>query len=245
MSSKSRIEWTDATWNPVTGCTKISTGCKNCYAERIAKRFWDRPFAEVRCHPDKLFEPKKWRKPRKVFVCSMSDLFHKDVPDSFISDVFMAMALDARQHTYMILTKRPARMMEFMNGSHECVQHHIWLGVSVENQEMADERIPILLDTSAVIRFVSVEPMLGEVNLEKYFHGRLRKLDWVICGCESGRGARPTNVFWADLLRAQCQLYKIPFFLKQLRGDGRLIKMPELNGRVWDQYPEDLKRYGR
>ena len=231
---------TDSTWNPVTGCTKISAGCKNCYAERIAKRFWDHPFSEVREHPERLEEIRKWKKPRKIFVCSMSDLFHKDVSDDFISQVFMEMALHGRQHTFIVLTKRPARMMEFMNGSHECVQHHIWLGVSVENQEMADERIPILLETSGVVRFVSVEPMLGAINLEEYLHTRkrIRKLDWVICGSESGTGTRGTNVFWAADLKEQCVRYEVPFFLKQLRGGGKTIKMPELNGRIWNQYPE-------
>lgn len=239
MGRKSKIEWTDATWNPVTGCTKISEGCKNCYAERIAKRFWgDRKFTDVQCHVDRLDIPGKWRKPRKIFVCSMSDLFHKDVPDEFIEQVFYSasIGLYARHHTYMILTKRPARMMEFMNGHHECVQHHIWLGVSVENQEMADERVPILLDTPASVRFVSVEPMLGKVDLAKH----LNKLNWVICGCESGRGARGTNIFWADSLREQCARYYVPFFLKQLRSDGKIIKMPELHGKIWDQYPGEM-----
>lgn len=250
MSAKSKIEWTDATWNPVTGCAKISTGCKNCYAERIANRFWDHPFSEVRCHPERLKEPEKWKSSKRVFVCSMSDLFHKDVPDEFIEQVFYKMALNARQHTYMILTKRPARMMEFMNGHHECVQSHVWLGVSTENQEMADERIPLLLQTSAIVRFVSIEPMLERLDIsyglngcpEQYKNGEWYQtyppIDWVICGAESGPGARPFKIGWARDIKNQCVKAGVPFFFKQARIDGKLVKMPELDGKIWAEYPE-------
>ncbi|HAC16944.1 MAG TPA: hypothetical protein DCE78_13515 [Bacteroidetes bacterium] len=253
--TKTKIEWTDYSWNPVTGCTKISDGCKNCYAERIAKRFWNRPFEKVWCHPERLADPSMWKKPKKIFVCSMSDLFHTDVPDDFIEQVFYTMALNARQHTYMILTKRPARMLEFMNGHHECVQSHVWLGVSAENQEMADERIPILLQTPAVVRFVSVEPMLEKIDLVQagalsvYVSGggvgdyplsrglESNGISWVICGAESGHGARPFDMCWARDLKNQCQSAGVPFFLKQARINGQLLKMPELDGQIWEEYP--------
>lgn len=230
---KIKIEWADYSWNPVTGCTRISTGCKNCYAERIAKRFWNRTFEEVVCHEDRLLEPKIWIRSRNVFVCSMSDLFHIDVPDKFIEQVFYVMA-KGRHHNFILLTKRPARMMEFMNGHHECVQSHVWLGVSVENQEMADERIPLLLQTPAVIRFVSVEPMLEKIELQPY----LEKLDWVICGAESGQGARPFDMGWAKYLKQQCVMVDVPFFLKQVRINGEMVKLPLLDGRRWAEFPK-------
>ena len=251
--SATKIEWATHTWNPVTGCTKISAGCKNCYAERIARRFYSEPFDVVKLHPDRLEEPEHWKKPRRVFVCSMSDLFHKDVPDEFIEKVFMVMELKARQHTFMILTKRPVRMKEFMDGHHECVQSHIWLGVTAENQELANERIPILLQAPAVNRFVSVEPMLERIDLVEtgalsiYVSGggvgniplsrgiENNGLDWVICGGESGSGARPHPPY-IDIryLKDQCQSSGIPFFLKQMWGE----KMPELDGKIWDEYPK-------
>jgi len=179
--SKSKIEWTDAVWNPITGCTKISEGCRNCYAERMSKRLAgrcgypiDNPF-KVTLHPDKLEKPLKWKKPRKIFVNSMSDLFHDDVPFEFIEELFCSME-NYDQHTYMVLTKRPKRMMEFIYwfirrcsddsvGREYHIPPHIWLGVSVENQATADERIPLLLQTPAAVRFISAEPLLGLVDL--------------------------------------------------------------------------------
>lgn len=190
----SAIEWTDETWNPVTGCTKVSQGCKHCYAEGVADRFWGaqypptagigglrpRRFTDVRCHPERLDQPLRWRKPRRVFVNSMSDLFHEDVPDEFILQVFTVM-WEARQHTFQVLTKRPERMREWMirlldrgeeardAGYPGSVQPwrpppNVWLGVSVEDQATANERIPLLLDTPAAVRFVSYEPALGPVD---------------------------------------------------------------------------------
>jgi len=269
MMGTTSIEWTatrnnDGTivkgevWNPTTGCTKVSAGCKNCYAERIAKRFWydsievvpgavvewKREFTDVRCHPERLDIPLHWKKPRRVFVDSMSDLFHEDVPDDFIRDVFDVMCLGARQHIYMILTKRPERMMEFVNGSHECVQSHIWLGVSVEDQRTADERIPLLMQTSAALRFVSVEPMLSPIDLSPYLkdheweYGTPSGCDYVIVGCESDPGARPMELDWARSLRDQCVSAGIPFFLKQAVIDGKLVKIPELDGKQWIEYPK-------
>ena len=256
MMTKTKIEWTDYSWNPVTGCTKISAGCKNCYAERIAKRFWNRPFEKVWCHPERLADPSMWKKPKKVFVCSMSDLFHEDVPMDFIADVFDEMICHPR-HTFMVLTKRLRKMQAFTQwyGYQKTVANHVWLGVSAENQEMADERIPILLQTPAAKRFVSVEPMLEKIDLVQagalsvYVSGggvgdfplsrglESNGISWVICGAESGHGARPFDMEWARDLKDQCLLASVPFFLKQGRIDGQLIKMPELDGQIWEEYP--------
>ena len=182
--SKTNIEWTGHTWNPLSGCTKVSDGCKNCYAEKMANRLqamgakgYENGFA-VTLHPDKLDEPLRRKKPTIYFVCSMGDLFHEDVPFEFIRRVWIIM-IEARQHTFQVLTKRPERMFEFLS-THAPVRamtgetygkdflpKNIWLGVTAENQEQADKRIPILIDTPAAVRFVSIEPMLGEINLQK------------------------------------------------------------------------------
>ena len=183
MGDKSKIEWCDATWNPVTGCTRVSEGCRNCYIERTpAFRIHGRKFANgttgVQLHPERLDQPLKWKRPRRIFVNSLSDLFHEDVPDSFIDQVMRAMA-NTKRHTYQVLTKRPARMLTYLSGWWKrCYQDfetgesipvdpcpHIWFGVSVESQETADERIPILLQTPAAVRFVSAEPLLGPVKI--------------------------------------------------------------------------------
>ena len=273
---KTSIEWADAVWNPVTGCTKVSAGCKNCYAERIANRFWgQREFSDVRCHGDRLNDPCLMRKPQKIFVNSMSDLFHKDVPTSFIDDVFRAIKDPAcRQHTFIILTKRPERMCNYFEDNGLEAFRNVWLGVSVENQRAADERIPFLLETPATVRFVSVEPMLEQINIADALNGFPRMvserivvtrdmaldacdpslegstcgfdeweqtappLDWVVCGCESGQGARPFDMDWARDLRDQCARANVPFFFKQARIGGRVIKMSELDGVVYAQYPE-------
>ena len=297
MSSRSKIEWTDATWNPVTGCTKVSDGCRNCYAERIAKRFQG-DFA-VRIHPGRLDEPFRWRKPRLVFVCSMGDLFHLAVPDEFIADVFLTMAT-CRQHTFQVLTKRPERMLLWCTDAQRRIAilkppgrnkdwaavdtmksfpwplPNVWLGVSAENQAEADERIPFLLQTPAAVRFVSVEPMLGQVDLRPYLSRPCTQcggsasvpcegggmpcprclrvgqfldpdqLNWVICGGESGPGARPMYPDWASSLRDQCRVAGVPFFFKShgsqtIISRGTRKRLPKdrlLDGRTWDQYPE-------
>jgi protein gp37 len=254
--TKTTIEWADEVWNPTTGCTKVSQGCKNCYAERIANRFWgERKFTDVQCHSERVLQPLHWRKPRRIFVDSMSDLFHPSVPAEFIHDVFSSMiGYGNTRHTFMILTKRPERMFEVLTSemftfwhrqdANDHVKNHVWLGVSVENQQTADERIPLLLQTPAAVRFVSVEPMLGPVDLDptcRGFFGTLPNqpgIDWVICGCESGTGARPMELDWARSLKDQCVEAGVAFFLKQAVIGGKLVKMPELDGRVWDQYPE-------
>ncbi len=238
---KTKIEWATDVWNPVTGCTKVSEGCRNCYAERMVKRFGhrlhgDKPagvgirpreFVHVQLHPEKLDQPLHWRKPRRVFVCSMGDLFHEDVPWSFIVEVFLRMNRTGN-HTFMVLTKRPERMREFCSSEQFMDSGplaNVWLGVSVEDQKTADERIPLLLQTPAALRFVSCEPMLGPVKLwRQQPNGRLlnlgevangRGLDWVICGGESGPGARPMHPEWARSLRDQCAAANVPFFFKQ------------------------------
>ena len=178
--AKTKIEWADTVWNPVTGCSKVSEGCRNCYAETMAKRFWgDRKFTDVQCHEDKLDEIRHWRKPRRIFLCSMSDLFHQDVPFEFVDKVLKTWSYGNRRHTLMILTKRPERMYEyfqrdlssvFWDFNEDCGPYphvRLWLGVSVEDQHTADERIPILLQTPAAIRFVSCEPLLEKIDLER------------------------------------------------------------------------------
>jgi protein gp37 len=255
-----KIEWATKVWNPVTGCSKVSAGCANCYAERIAKRLWasqyepnadgsPRKFTDVMCHEDRLNIPSTWKKPARVFVNSMSDLFHEDVPDEFIDRVGQAISRCKIPHTFMILTKRPQRMMEYFLDRGNFTDN-VWLGVTVENQKAADKRIPLLLQTPAAVRFVSVEPMLEQIYLRNYLprtiplprykqDGKLivSDLDWVICGSESGQGARPFDIEWARSLKDQCVNANVPFFLKQARIDGKLVKMPELDGRVWGEYP--------
>ncbi len=201
------IAWTDETWNPVTGCTRVSEGCRNCYAERVFPRAYanqnvpaarsnsvientgirPRRFTDVVCHPDRLEQPLHWRKPRRVFVNSMSDLFHESVPDEFIDQVFKVMA-HAPKHTFQILTKRPERMRRIVpviRNHYPDRLDHVWLGVAVEDQATAVERIPLLLQTPAAVRFVSIEPMLGPVDLSKWLPPSNPHLDWVICGGES------------------------------------------------------------
>lgn len=244
MSDKTKIEWTDATWNPVTGCTKVSPGCDHCYAETFAERWRGTPghyYAagfDVQLRPEKLDQPLRWKRPRRVFVNSMSDLFHDDVPDEYIAEVFAVMAL-APQHTFQVLTKRHGRMRSLLQSEalirgvrelHMAAQPvpvpvprwplpNVWLGVSVENQQWADIRIPALLDTPAAVRFLSCEPLLGPVSLfanSKVDTGTL--VDWVIVGGESGRGARPMHPAWARGLRDECVRHGIPFHFKQ-RGE--------------------------
>lgn len=298
------IEWAEKSWNPVTGCTKVSLGCQNCYAERMAKRLRGRcgypdgePF-RVTLRPERLVDPLHWRKPSMIFVCSMGDLFHEDVPEKFIYDIWDVM-VQSRQHTFLILTKRPDRMKSFIERvmanrmdyaytlgntpegkeARKWAQRpiqNIWLGVTAENQEMADKRIPILLQIPAAVRFVSVEPMLSPVRLIlarryctncNYLHWSYNpagsgfaykevycpecgfaygyhspegnsSIDWVICGSESGPNRRPANTEWIRSLKNQCVDAYVPFFLKQMEVGGRLVKMPKLDGQVWDQFPE-------
>ena len=249
MGDKSKIEWLDggASWNPITGCTPISEGCANCYAKtmtetRLRGMFgYDKedPF-KITYHFNKLEQPLKWKKPRKIFVCSMGDLFHKDVPTGLILDIF-GVITGADQHTFLILTKRPERMksfIEYINRFRTTPLKNVWLGVTAENDRTADERIPILLDTPAAKRFVSVEPMLESVDILHYLpeydyrptYEYYQKaypncgkspiqikpgLDWVICGAETGQNARSMDLKWARDLRDQCAESNVPFFFKK------------------------------
>lgn len=262
------IVWTDETWNPVTGCTKVSQGCKHCYAERDWSRlqhlpaYKGRAFTDVVCHPERLDQPLRWAKPRRIFVNSMGDLFHPDVPDEFIDKVFAVMAL-APRHVFQVLTKRPERMRDCMarigmsakildaaartmgytfEHDGKCLASwplpNVWLGVSVEDQAAADERIPLLLQTPAAVRWISAEPLLGPVDLDRLaidscdddytisaISGRriarygtkpgAPRLDWVVVGGESGPKARPMHPDWVRSLRDQCAAAVVPFLFKQ------------------------------
>lgn len=315
MGDKSSIEWCDASWNPITGCTKVSAGCKNCYAERLFPRayskdvvpvnaaagitdrdpdparsehFRRRQFTDVRTHPERLDAPLHWRKPRRIFVNSMSDLFHKDVPDEFLVQAFTVMGQlihgfgsgrDER-HTYQILTKRPKRMLEFMNrlswkfsargtggdgpwrmpetgnrplspvatldGSGDPTPApHIWMGCSVEDQPTADERIPLLLQTPAAVRFVSAEPLLGHIDfttrsfLDGYEEASITgnceewipPLDWIIVGSESGPKARPMDIAWARSIVDQCAAAGVRCFVKQIANEH------DRKGGIPDHWP--------
>ena len=246
-----KIEWAEKTWNPITGCSKISLGCNNCYAERMSKRLRGRcgydaenPF-KVTLHPNRLEEPSRWSKPSTIFVCSMGDLFHPEVPFDYIDRVFAVMEL-CPWHTFLILTKRPQRMADYMgafDGYIEWPLPNVWLGVTAENQEMADERIPILLQIPAAIRFVSVEPMVGQADIDSYLivgadrpGSSMRKgIDWVICGGETGPKARPMHPDWARTLRDQCQEAGVPFFFKQ---HGEYIHESQTPDNMTDYDPE-------
>ena len=234
MSTLSGIEWTDVTWNPVTGCTKISHGCKHCYAERMAKRLRKmgvekyREGFSVAVHESTLDDPLKWKQPRLVFVNSMSDLFHKSVPSSTIERVFSVMN-HASQHVFQVLTKRPSRVVQ-MNDRLRWTPN-IWLGTSIESERWLG-RLPLLKETGAHVKFLSLEPLLGPLpNLE------LGGIDWVIVGGESGPGARPMEAEWVRNIRDQCESRDVPFFFKQWGGVFKKKTGRTLDNRVWDQMP--------
>ena len=240
MSDKSKIEWTDATWNPVRGCTKISPGCAHCYAEVFAERFrgvpghpYEQGF-DLRLVPEKLSEPLKWRKPRMVFVNSMSDLFHRDVPDDYIVAVASVMA-SANWHTFQVLTKRSERLQDLLKTKlrFAAEQQHIWWGVSVENRKHGIPRLKDLRQSRAAVKFLSVEPLLEHL-------GRLslRGIDWVIVGGESGAGARPMKEAWVKSVRDQCQAQGVPFFFKQWGGVRKAETGRLLDGRTYDEFPQ-------
>jgi len=285
MSKKSKIEWTDVTWNPVTGCTKASAGCQNCYAERMAKRLKAMDASgyadgfKPTMHPERLTEPMKWKKPKKIFVCSMGDLFHEDVTFDFIGEVFWRMAQE-EQHTFQVLTKRPARMVAFFNwlrgkmdaglvslrSDEEWPLPNVWLGVTAENQEMANERIPLLLECPAApVRFVSCEPLLGPIDFTRAMFGENPRgmncfgftdgfgyeafLQWVIVGGESGQKARPMHPEWAWDIRDQCIAADVPLMFKQwgewqaldpcmMSKTGKKKAGRALDGKTWDQFPD-------
>jgi protein gp37 len=239
MSQTSTIEWTDATWNPVRGCTKISPGCKHCYAETFAERFrgvpnhpYERGF-DLRTVPEKLLEPLRWKKSRKIFVNSMSDLFHPGVPDEYIVQVAQVM-MEGHWHQYQVLTKRSERLRTLLNSKLRFAteSRHIWWGVSVENQKHGVPRIADLRATPASIKFLSVEPLLedlGELDLAN--------IDWLIAGGESGRGARPMEEMWVQKLLAQCREQKVRFFFKQWGGVQKKAAGRMLNNRTYNELP--------
>ena len=302
MADKTYIGWTDATWNPITGCSIVSPGCTNCYAMKLAGgRLKHHPSrkgltkdskagpvwtGEVRFNEKWLDQPLRWQRPRRIFVCAHGDLFHENVPDEWIDKVFAMMAISP-QHQFQVLTKRSMRMRKYLSRypdklrefwelalpdghkPEEDFEHianlqmpipNVWLGVSAEDQERADERIPLLLDTPAAVRFISAEPLLDSISLEYLQYdgvsnvnalngrhgmsypliGRMDKLDWVIAGGESGNG---TNKFrhcdpdWVRSLRDQCAKYRTPFFFKQWGGETSKAGGNELDGRLHEEYP--------
>jgi len=234
MGAKSKIEWTESTWNPVTGCTKISLGCKNCYAERMAKRLQAMGQAnyrngfELACHEHVLELPLKWKKPQTIFVNSMSDLFHRKVSKTFIKKVFDVMNR-ASMHTFQILTKRADRLAELSDEL--SWGKNIWMGVSIENDKYKD-RIDSLRYTEANVKFISFEPLIGSVGKVN-----LKNIDWVIVGGESGPSARYMDPKWVTDLRDQCIKQKTPFFFKQWGGVNKKKAGRLLDGRTWDEIP--------
>jgi protein gp37 len=239
MAFSSSIEWTDSTWNPVTGCTKVSSGCTNCYAERMALRLkamgnpsYINGF-NLTLHEDILTLPLKWRKPQTIFVNSMSDLFHDDVPVDFIQRVFEIMH-HADWHCYQILTKRSERLLELSSKLHW--MPNIWMGVTVEENNYS-YRIEHLKKTGANIKFLSLEPLINPIsNLQ------LKGIDWVIVGGESGPNARPMKKEWVVDIKNQCQSNNVPFFFKQWGGFNKKRAGRELDGRIWSEIPSLLPK---
>jgi protein gp37 len=244
MSLGTSIEWTDATWNPVRGCDKISAGCKNCYAERFSERFRGvpgHPFEQgfdIRLVPEKLAEPLKWKEPRMIFVNSMSDLFHDKVPDEYIEQVVRVMIL-ARWHTFQVLTKRGNRLKNMLRGPLKFAADakNIWWGVSVENRRDGVPRIRQLQRAPAAVRFLSVEPLLEDVG-----RLNLKGISWVIVGGESGPHSRPMKAEWVTSLREQCEASGVAFFFKQWGGARKKLTGRTLEGRTYSEFPARHER---
>lgn len=234
MGDKTNIAWTDSTWNPVSGCTPISEGCRHCYAQSFAERWrgipghpYEQGF-DLKLWPERLKIPAGWKQPRKVFVCSMADLFHKDVPDSFRDQVYSTMIFDGRRHTYQVLTKRATEMREYVDD--RAALPNVWHGVTVENAD-ALWRIKVLQRVPSYIRFLSLEPLLGQVELD------LEGIDWVIVAGESGAGYRPMDAAWALSARDQCVKAGVRFFFKGWGGPTPNRWLPILEGRTWNEFP--------
>lgn len=244
-----KIEWCDMVWNPITGCEKVSEGCENCWAERMHKRFSKEPFHLVQFHPNRLEEPLKVKKPKKIFVCSMGDFFHPLAKLEWQANVLKVIN-HCPQHTFLFLTKRVGQMDMFEYVCGGLNKKNIWLGVSAENQRTVVERVSTLINIPASLRFVSIEPMLGAVNLEPY----LNNINWVICGGETGPGPciRPLHPDWVGDLRDQCMKAGVPFFFKQWgewfcferERDYHFSRVGKkkagnlLDGKVWDEFPK-------
>lgn len=275
MSDGTKIQWTEATWSPVTGCTKISDGCVNCYIERtppfrMAHRRFSLPViggtTGVKLHSDRLPVPIRWRKPRRIFVCSLADLFHDEVPTRFIAEVFAVMSL-APQHTFQVLTKRHARLRSVLNsdeframvdgarmarghqplpGDGPVVLDHVWIGVSAESQQWANARIPALLATPAAVRWVSAEPLIGPIAMRPEWTAGL---DWLVAGAESGPGSRPCDPDWIRSLIDQCRAGRTVPFVKQLGSvwardtfvGGRPVSATDPKGGDWDFWDASLR----
>lgn len=256
MSDNTKIEWTDATWNPITGCSVVSPGCTNCYAMKLAgSRLRNHPSragltrdtsggpvwnGTVRFNEQWLNQPLQWKRPRRIFVCAHGDLFHESIPDEWIERVFAIMA-QAKQHTFQVLTKRAERMRDhcvdaLSNGMSPLP--NVWLGVSTEDQKRADERIPLLLETPAAVRWLSCEPLIGPVNpwadaIAALVDHNGPGIDWIVAGGESGDGARPMHPWWARILRDACAVTDVPFFFKQW---GAWEPIDEW--QPWDRFPQ-------
>ena len=241
MATLSKIEWTETTWNPVTGCTKITRGCDNCYAERFAERFRGtpghpyEPGFDLTLRPERLGQPLSWKRPRMIFVNSMSDLFHKDVPTEFIDKVFDTMEA-ADWHVFQILTKRSPIMRDYLRRRYgsRLAPRHIWCGVSVEDDKAA-ARIRHLQDAPITTRFLSIEPLLGPIG-----DIDIEGVSWVIVGGESGPGARPMDADWVREIRDNCLSSEVPFFFKQWGGVFKKRTGRILDGRTWDQMPQPV-----
>jgi protein gp37 len=244
MANATTIEWTDATWNPVTGCTKISAGCDHCYAERFSERFRGtpgHPFEtgfDLTLRPERLEQPLRWRAPRMIFVNSMSDLFHKNIPKDFIDRVFDTMER-ATWHTFQVLTKRSSLMRGFLRQRYgtRLGPVHMWFGVSIEDGTKIS-RMNHLMDSPAGVRFLSIEPLIGPVGALD-----LSSIDWVIVGGESGPGARPMHLDWVRSIRDQCRHAEVAFFFKQWGGLRPKSGGRELDGREWNDFPDVRQNY--
>lgn len=246
MGTQSKVEWTLHTWNPWQGCHKVSEACANCYMYREKKRYGQNPKVVVRSKstfyaPLKRNRHGRWKWPDgdRIFVCSWSDFFHS------AADQWRAEAWEIIKQRpgldFMILTKRPERMVSCLPRDWRNGWSNVWLGVTAENQKRADERLPILLNIPAVIHFVTCEPLLEQLELASYLDGSTGKnLDWIVAGSESGHNRRPSRVEWFRSIRDQCQQARIPFFLKQMEVKGKLVKMAPLDGTIWEQYPQLL-----
>lgn len=217
--STSNIEWTEFTWNPVTGCNKVSAGCKNCYAETIAYRFWDDgSFTDIKFHPERMMQPIKMKKPKMIFVNSMSDLFHAKINPANLKDIFNVMNV-CKWHTFQVLTKRASYMRTMISLYDLSISDNIWLGVSVENNRAACDRIGILGDVRAKTKWLSVEPLLEDVDLLG-----LKNINWVVVGCESGPKRRECKIEWVEDVVDQCRRANVPVFVKQLQINGKVTK---------------------